>query len=105
MKRRILGTLLAVTILLSSSATCLAFNKEQDAGKYQSVEGTQLYEDPNAKISDMERADVVKFYNLIPSTMRGLLAKRGIKIFLISEDRWSDNLTYTPNTARLSRTD
>ena len=105
MKRRILGTLLAVTILLSSSATCLAFNKEQDACKYQSVEGTQLYEDPNAKISDMERADVIKFYNLIPSTMRGLLAKRGIKIFLISKDHWSDNLTYTPNTTRLNRAD
>lgn len=103
MKRRILGTLLAVLILLSSSATCLAFNKEQDASKYQSVRGTQLYEDPNARISDTERADVIKFYNLIPSTMRGLMVERGIKVFLISEDRWSENLTYTPNTTRIDK--
>lgn len=103
MKKRVLGMMLAMVVLLSSSATCLAFNEEQDAGKYQSVKGTLLYEDPNARISDTERADVLKYYNLIPSTMRGLMAERGIKTYLISEDRWSDNLSYTPNTTRISR--
>lgn len=89
-------TVVMMVSLLVSSMNVLAFNPETDSSKVKNIKGTILYKD--SAVSDAELNSIMNFYNMIPSTLRNLLANQGVKMYLVGSESNPQASAYVPIT-------